>query len=99
MHEITLPESGKTHPLKSLTRAQIKTVEAMTADLLSGAMKATEYQDAVIGLAYPELTPDVLESWAGADAAHLARVTADYSILGPASVKNSVRSGDGTATA
>lgn len=99
MYEITLPESGKAHPLKSLTRAQVKEVQALTQDLMKGGMSATEYQDKVIGMAYPELTPEVLETWAGADAAHLARVTADYSILGPASVKNSLRSGDGTATA
>ena len=99
MYEITLPESGKTHPLKSLTRQQVKEIQALTKDLMSGDMSATEYQDKVIGLAYPDLTPEVLDTWAGADAAHLARVTADYSILGPASVKNSLRSGDGTATA
>lgn len=99
MYEITLPESGKAHPLKSLTRPQIKQVEAMTADLFSGKLSATEYQDKVLGMAYPYLTPEVLDSWVGADAAHLARVTANYSILGPASVKNWLRSGDGTATA
>lgn len=99
MFEITLPESGKAHPLKSLTRQQVKEVQAMAADLVDGKMSATEYQDKVIGMAYPDLTPEVLDAWAGADAAHLARVTADYSILGPASVKNSLRSGDGTATA
>ena len=99
MYEIELPESGKTHPLKSLTRAQVKQVQAMAGDLMTGVMSATDYQDKVIGMAYPELTPAVLEGWAGADAAHLARVTADYSILGPASVKNWLRSGGGTATA
>jgi hypothetical protein len=99
MFEITLPESGKAHPLKSLTRTQVKEVQALTVPLMSGGLSATEYQDKVIGMAYPELTPEVLDTWAGADAAHLARVTADYSILGPASVKNSLRSGDGTATA
>lgn len=99
MYEIILPESGKTHPLKSLTRPQVKEVQALTGSLISGGLSATEYQDKVIGMAYPDLTPEVLETWAGADAAHLARVTADYSILGPASVKNSLRSGDGTATA
>ena len=99
MFEITLPESGKAHPLKSLTRTQVKEVQALTVQLMSGGLSATEYQDKVIGMAYPELTPEVLDTWAGADAAHLARVTADYSILGPASVKNSLRSGDGTATA
>jgi len=99
MYEIELPESGTTHPLKSLTRKQIKAVEAMTKELLAGALSATEYQDKVLSMAYPELTPEVLEDWAGADAAHLARVTADYSILGPASVKNLLRSCSGTATA
>ena len=99
MFEITLPESGKAHPLKSLTRAQVKEACAMEDDLKTGAVSVTEYQDKVIGMAYPELTPEVLDSWAGADAAHLARSVADYSILGPASVKNSLRSGDGTATA
>lgn len=99
MFEITLPESGKAHPLKSLTRVQVKEVQALTVPLMSGDLSATEYQDKVLGMAYPELTPEVLDTWAGADAAHLARVTADYSILGPASVKNSLRPGDGTATA
>lgn len=99
MYEITLPESGQAHPLKSLTRPQIKEVQALTKDLMTGDLSATEYQDKVIGMAYPDLTPEVLETWAGADAAHLARVTADYSILGPHAIKNSLRSGDGTATA
>lgn len=99
MFEITLPESGKAHPLKSLTRAQVKEVQALTVPLMSGDLSATEYQDKVIGMAYPDLTPEVLDTWAGADAAHIARVTVDYSILGPVSVKNFLRSGDGTATA
>jgi hypothetical protein len=99
MFEITLPESGKVHPLKSLSRPQVKEVQAVAAGLIAGTMSATDYQDKVIGMAYPDLTPEVLDTWAGADAAHLARVTADYSILGPASIKNSLRSGDGTATA
>lgn len=99
MYEIILPESGKAHPLKSLTRQQLKEVDALRKQLLSGAMSATEYQDKVIGMAFPELTPEELGNWVGADAAHLARVIEEYSILGPASVKNSLRSGDGTATA
>ena len=99
MFEIPLPESGKMHPLKSLTRPQVKEVQAMAKDLIAGAMSTTEYQDKVIGMAYPELTPEVLDTWVGADAAHLANVTFSYSILGPDSIKNSLRSGDGTATA
>lgn len=99
MYEIELPESGQSHPLKSLTRAQIKAVGALTEKLMLGDLSATDYQDRVIGMAYPELTPEVLDTWAGADAAHLARVTADYSILGPSSIKNWLRSGSGTASA
>lgn len=99
MYEIILPESGKAHPLKSLTRQQVKEVQALTGSLMSGDLSATEYQDKVIGMAYPKLTPEALDAWDGADAAHLARVTVDYSILGPQSVKNFLRSGDGTATA
>jgi len=99
MYEIELPESGKMHPLKSLTRAQAKEVERLQVDLVSAKLSATEYQDRVLTMAYPSLALEGEGVLPSADLAHLARVTASYSLAGPDSVKNLLRSGSGTATA
>ena len=91
---IVLPESGAEFEVKSLSRGQVRQVVEMSKDLFSGKISTEAYQDHVLATAYPALS--VSDDWAGADVAHIVRVTTDYSIGGPASIKNFLRSGDGT---
>lgn len=102
MYEIEFPESGKMHPLKSLTRKQSRELRiALTKD----AASLEDYQDEVLMGAYPNIYPtkeairEKLDDIPGSDIAFLANTTMSYSIGGESSVKNLLRSGDGTATA